>query len=64
MNDFKERARKFLEELGKLQKSFDLRMLPIITQYGPDIQLQDLIKEETKVESNEVETTRLKKVSE
>lgn len=61
MKTFKERAESFLEDFKKLQEKYNVRAIPVITTYGPDIQVADLEKkEDTIVELPEDDKSEIK----
>jgi hypothetical protein len=42
MKTFNERATEFVEKFKLLQEEYEVRTTPIITMYGPDLQVTDL----------------------
>ena len=50
MTEFKERAESFLNELGTLQEKYSVNIRPVITKYGPDIEMNDTeVKDEGEI---------------
>jgi len=52
--DFEARARAYQEQVELLQKKFDIAQRPIITPYGPDIQLFDATPQEEKPQTETI----------
>jgi len=50
VSDFQQRVKNFLQEYQILQNRYNVTARPIITTFGPDLQLQDKLAQPTPVE--------------
>ena len=57
MKEFQERAQEFLKAFSELQESLNVKVFPIITTLGPDLQISD-------TEQKAVEVSKLDNVIE
>ena len=48
--DFQKRAKNYIQDVEKAGKKYNILARPIITQYGPDLQLADLLQQAEKKE--------------
>jgi hypothetical protein len=54
MQDFNTRAQSFIKDFNELQVKYEVKVIPIISTYGPDLQINDTVPKTDAVIEGEI----------